>query len=147
MLRHNSSSRQHNLNHFNQINHSHNLIRVKHESIKKVGTPEPVKMPYFYDDKKHSIYHKETNLQNKRTKTPTKYFLKGYRKDANMNMNVNLSLSLRRPATAPQKNKEMKESKPTPKKRLASPMIKSMLLKKEEKMKYDKYRVPSPMLK
>ena len=117
-------SRQHIFNHFSQINHSQNLISVKHESIKKIGIPEPVKIPYFYDHKKHSFYHKGMNIQNKRSKTPTKYFLKG---------------NLRRPATVPQKNEKMKEYNQNIKKRLTSSII--------ESMKYDKCRMLSPMLK
>ena len=54
-------------------------------------------------------------------------------------MNKNVNVSLRRPATAPQKNKEMKERKQNIKKRLTSPETNSM--------NYDKYRVPSPILK
>ena len=50
-----------------------------------------------------------------------------------------LGLNLKRPATAPQKNKEMKEWKQNNKNRLTSSMISSK--------KYNKYRVPSLMLK
>ena len=81
-------------------------------------------MPFFSDHEKHSFYHRGMDIQNKRSKTPTKYFLKG---------------NLRKPATAPQKNEDMKERKQNNKKRLTSSMIQSK--------KYDKCKVPTPMLK
>ena len=177
-----SNNSNNNPNYFNKVSRSQNVIKIKHESLRKPGTPDPVKAVYLHGNNPKNVYGNSSVaignavvFQNKRVKTPTiiphsnKNSVKRLYGYGNNGTNTSNSgkrhieqLSMKRPGTAPNKDKTYKlhfhnsnnniigdnnTKLPSTLKRLPSPMIKSMSMKRDDKMQFERYRVPSPMLK
>ena len=167
-----NNNNNNNPNYFNKVSRGQNVIKIKHECLRKPGTPDPVKAVYLHGNNTKNVYGGSNAVvfQNKRVKTPTiiphsnKSSVKRLYGYGNNGTNTSNSkrhieqLSIKRPGTAPNKDKTYKlqihnnindsnTKLPSTLKRLPSPMIKSMSMKRDDKMQFDRYRVPSPMIK
>ena len=123
-----SNNSNNNPNYFNKVSRSQNVIKIKHESLRKPGTPDPVKAVYLHGNNPKNVYGNSSVaignavvFQNKRVKTPTiiphsnKNSVKRLYGYGNNGTNTSNSgkrhieqLSMKRPGTAPNKDKTYK---------------------------------------